>query len=102
MSEWDEMPLIELGRLIERMDMRLGQYEIHVNMLTRNCRDRKGAEALVKRMRETLVALREVRKRRVAEFIAPGAHIPVDRTVSAIAGRAGTSGSGRGQVCLKK
>ena len=80
MSEWDEMSLIELGKLIERMDMRLEQYEIHVKMLTRNCRDRKGAEALVKRMRETVVALREVRNRRVAEFIAPSAHTPVART----------------------
>jgi hypothetical protein len=57
----EDIMRIEIERIVERVKMRLEQYELHAQMLQKNRRDAEGARALVARLRDGAKALEEYR-----------------------------------------
>jgi hypothetical protein len=92
MKEWEKLSSVELGELLQRLYLRMEQYEIHATSLT-DSPQRDVAIVLAERMRERLGDVSGLLDRRIAEAIGLDAHTQAARMVPSAARRAGTSGN---------
>ena len=91
MKKWEDISTAELGALLQRLYLRLEQYEIRAGSLT-DSPQRDVARVLAGRVRERMADVSALLDRRLAHAIGQGAHTPADRKVQ-LATRAGTAGS---------
>ena len=92
MREWERLSSVQLGKLIQRLYMRLEQYEIHVASLA-DSPQRDVAMVLADRMRKRMDDASALLDRRLAEAIGRDAHMQVARLAQPPARRDGTSGN---------
>jgi hypothetical protein len=93
MQEWEKLSAAELGKLVQRLYMRLEQYEIHARSLVEGSLQREGAMAVVERMRRNVFDASAILDRRIAESIGQDAHTQAARMVQPVAMRDGTLGN---------
>jgi hypothetical protein len=98
MKEWDNLSSVELSEILQRLYLRLEQYELHVAGLEEGSRERmsarRQADRLWKRISEAAAAL----DRRFVEYGGQDAQTLGGRTVRASAMRAGTPGNAKNHV----
>ena len=81
MIEIDDLWVDEnLEYLIARLELRLEQYRLHADALSRGSRDREGADALVLRLEERLTGLRSLRAQQRPPIKSRGS-MPVGRNL---------------------
>jgi hypothetical protein len=97
MKEWDNLSSVELSEAVQRLYLRLEQYELHVAGLEEGSRERmsarRQADCLWKQISEAAAAL----DRRFVEFSGQDVHAH-GCTVPPAAARAGTSGDAKDRV----
>jgi hypothetical protein len=98
MQEWEKLSSAELRELVQRLYMRLEQYEIHARSLVEGSSQREGAMAVVERMRRNVTNASAILDRRIAEAIGLDAHMQAVRMVQPVAMRDGTLGSSGDRV----
>ena len=92
MKKWEKMSSVELGALLQRLYLRLEQYEIQAGSL-RDSPERDVARVLAERMRESITNVSALLDRRLAEATSLDAHTQAARTAPPAAMRGGTSGN---------
>ena len=97
MKKWEKMSSVESGATLQRLYIRLEQYEIHATSGT-DCPERDVARLLAERMRESITAVSALLDRRLAEATGQDAHMRAVHMVPSDATRDGTSGSAKGRV----
>jgi hypothetical protein len=98
MGEWERLSSVELGKLIQRLYMRLEQYEIHAASLVEGSHEREGASALVERLRKRVIDMSGALDRRIAHAMGLDAHTRAVRIVPSATTSDDTSGNTRGRV----
>jgi hypothetical protein len=97
MKKWEKMSSAELGAVLQRLYMRLEQYEIHAASLAESP-ERNVSMVLAGRMRESINAVSALLDRRLAEATGQGAHMQAGHMERAAATRDDTSGNSEGRV----
>ena len=98
MREWQRLSSVQLGELIQRLYIRLEQYEIHHVASLADSPQRDVAMVLADRMRKRMDDASALLDRRLAEAIGRDAHMQVARLAQPVDGHIGQLGKSR---CLK-
>jgi hypothetical protein len=90
MKEWEKLSSVELGEILQRLYMRLEQYEIIAASLS-DSPQRDVAIVLADRMRGRMGDISALLDQRIAESIGQDARTQAARTAPTAATRVGTS-----------
>ena len=93
MKEWDKLSSAELSDAVQRLYMRIEQYEIHVAELIEGTRERRAAQVQTDRLWKRMTQASAALDRRIAESMSQDARTLVARTARPPARRGGTSGN---------
>ena len=69
MRDVEQLSAAELGALIQRLYLRLEQYEVHVGSLLEGSHQQEGAREIAEKMRRKVAAVAALLDRRIAESI---------------------------------
>ena len=92
MTEWEKLTSVELGELLQRLYVRLEQYEIIAISLS-DSPQRDVAMVMANRMRERMGDVSALLDQRIGESIGQDARTQAARMVRPAATRDGTSGN---------
>jgi hypothetical protein len=93
MKAWDKLSSAELSDAVQRLYIRIEQYEIHLAELVEGTRERRVAQVQIDRLWKRMTQASAALDRRIAESIGQDARAQVARTARRPARRGGTSGS---------
>jgi hypothetical protein len=93
MKQWDKLSSAELSEAVQRLYIRIEQYEIHLAELVEGTREHRAARVQTDRLWKRMTQASAALDRRIAESIGQDARTQVARSARRPARRGGTSGN---------